>query len=143
MSRAAFGAALALLSVAPASAQDVKWVSLYADRDAETLYDPASLKRVGNRVTLSLRSVAKGADWSAIMKMEIDCRAQTMAMLSGEEFGAEGKQLRSRIIEPGKIERMPMFKGEDMEPVYKVACPKGAPLPGMSGPPIIVSPRTN
>lgn len=143
MKHAMLGAALALATVAPAVAQDVKWVSLYSDRDGETFYDPASLKRTGDSVALSLRSVAKGADSWVIATVEIDCKKQTIAFLAGKEFGADGALLRSTEIDNGRIERQPLYEGEDIGATYRAACPKGAPLKVFDGPPIIVSPRTN
>lgn len=143
MKRIALFAALAMacLSSAAAAAQAVKWVSLYTDRDGETFYDPASVNRIGNRTRLTLRMIAKdGVSWSAIMRAEIDCKAQTMGMLSMEQYGAGPEPVKTRTVPADKIERQPLFVGEDMEPTYRVACPTGAPLPKFSGPPIVVVP---
>lgn len=143
MRRAALlaGLALAALPGAAAAAQAVKWVSLYTDRDGETFYDPASVARTGTRTRLTLRMIAKSdTPWSAIMHAEIDCKAQTMGMLSMAQYGAGPEPVKSRTVPADKIERQPLFVGEDMEPVYRIACPKGAPLPKLEGPQITVVP---
>lgn len=124
-----------------AGAQDAKWVSLYTDRDGETFYAPASVTRTGSRTRLQLRVVAKSdTPWSAITRVEVDCKAQTLAMLSMEQYGAGPTPVRARTVPADKVERRPLFVGEDMEPIYRAACPKGAPLPAMKGPPIVVVP---
>ena len=132
---------LAALSSAAAAAQAVKWVSLYTDRDGETFYDPASVTRTGTRTRLTLRAIdGNGTNWSAVMRVEIDCKAQTMGMLSMAQYGAGPEPVKTRTVPADQVERQPLFVGEDMEPIYRVACPKGAPLPKFSGPPIVVVP---
>jgi len=143
MRRAALFGALALTSFsdAAAAAQAVKWVSLYTDRDGETFYDPASVTRTGSRTRLKLRAIAKSdTPWTAMMHVEIDCKAQTMGMLSMEQYGAGPEPVRTRTVPADKVERQPLFVGEDMEPIYHAACPKGAPLPKFEGPQITVVP---
>lgn len=143
MNRTALLAAFVLtaLSSTVAAAQAVKWVSLYTDRDGETFYDPASVTRTGIHTRLKLRAVAKSdTPISAMMLVEIDCKAQTMGLLSMEQYGADPVPVRTRTVPADKIERQPLFVGEDMEPIYRIACPKGAPLPEFKGPQITVVP---
>ncbi|MDV3456673.1 hypothetical protein RZN05_06725 [Sphingomonas sp. HF-S4] len=141
MRRAVIAAALACWPAAHVAAQDAKWVSLYTDRDGETFYGPASVTRTGGRTRLKLRVVAKSdTPWSAIMHAEIDCKAQTMGMLSMAQYGAGPEPVRTRTVPAEQIERQPLFVGEDMAPIYRVACPRGAPLPAFKGPTITVVP---
>lgn len=141
--RAALCAAVALgcWPAMLAAAQEAKWVSLYTDRDGETFYDPASVTRTGNRVRIKLRMIAKSdVAWSAITRAEIDCKAQTLGMLSMEQYGAGPVPVKTRTVPADKVERQPLFVGEDMEPIYRAACPRGAPLPKFEGPQITVVP---
>ncbi|NIJ18573.1 hypothetical protein FHS95_000242 [Sphingomonas naasensis] len=132
---------LAPLSGAAAAQKATKWVSLYTDRDGETFYDPASVTRAGSRTRLKLRAIATGdTAFSAIMLVEVDCKAQTMGMLSMEQYGAGPQPVRTRSVPADKVERQPMFVGEDIEPIYRAACPRGAPLSAIKGPPIVVVP---
>jgi len=143
--RAALFAALAFaaLSSASAAAQAAKWISLYTDRDVETFYDPASVTRTGARTRLKLRAIDRtGTNWSAVMDVEIDCKAQTMGLLSMAQYGTGPEPVQTRTVPADQVERQPLFVGEDMEPIYRAACPKGAPLARFSGPPIVVVPPT-
>ena len=114
-----------------------RWVAFAHDRDGSSYYDPASIRRAGVRVQVLVRSTLDESPMTMIAREEVDCARQTRAHLSIQRLDAEGRVTRAVTVPPERIEREPLFAGESEEPLYRVVCPKGRPLPTLGGPPIV------
>ncbi|AQR73248.1 hypothetical protein BXU08_05710 [Sphingomonas sp. LM7] len=119
----------------------MKWVSLGTTRDGATFYDPAGAVRNGKRVQVSIRAVPESdTPISFIARVELDCEQPSLALISGQQFGADNEVVRSRTVPANQIERDPLFEGSEHAQLYRLICPKGPPLHKFKGPPIVVVP---
>ena len=131
-----FGLAIAVASLSvPISilAQvATQWERVHADAQGEQSYDPASVRRTGERVrvTMRLAPIASRSNTapSYIADYDFDCAGQTSALLSVREFGPEGEALRSTDPEE-RVDTVPIDAGSFEAPMYRKLCPGARPLP--------------
>ncbi|HEX8655138.1 MAG TPA: surface-adhesin E family protein [Allosphingosinicella sp.] len=137
----ATGAALLTVLLTPIQAgaqprqpEAIVWTPLASDAESELFYDPQSVERVGGAVAFRLRARPRDGLFepvgSVLARVEIDCAAQTSAILTAEAFDAAGARLD--IATPGANgAHQPIFAGSAEEEMYRGLCPRDLvrPLP--------------
>jgi len=128
-------ASLAALLFLPAhglAAAPERWVAIEESDDGTMFFDRESAQRTGAIVRFTMRLVNAVPDQAgasgALLDHEIDCAAQTIAILRGRTFGSRGETLRT--LEDDRPRPHPMFVNEPgHDALYRLVCPDGRPLP--------------
>ncbi len=128
-------AASPLLAAPGLAAAPERWVAVEQSGDGIMAFDRESARRSGAIVRFTMRLVNAAPNWrgesGALLDHEIDCAAQTIAILRGRTFGAQGETLRR--LGGGPPSPRPMFVNEaGHDALYRLVCPDGRPLPEQS-----------
>ena len=138
----AFAAAAALLLAAPLLAEDsVAWQRLHADDEGVYAFDPASVRRTGEmvRVTLRLEPAERGGI-VYIADFGFDCAGASSTLFAGREIGPGGEELRAVTVPADRTRPEPIDAASGMAPLFRNFCP-GAALPERpAGPAIVATP---
>ena len=131
-------AATAMMSAAsPAaepgeSATETRWERVWADDAGEYSYDPRSVRRRGDVVEMTMRIGASAPHPSGFgegtTRLEVDCAGQTLAFLSGNAYGEDGRLLAAMSPDPGQVQRDSILAGSAYAPIYLAMCPGSRPL---------------
>jgi TonB family protein len=141
-------AAIAAYSAAAAQAAGSapRWVTFSADRDGQYAYDPASVARSGETVTVRKRFIVNDPDSpmrSAVITMEIGCSGQTTAYTRVETFDGAGTVLHAADAPRRPGDAGLIMPASPDEVLYRLLCPAALvrPIPEQPrGPPIMMVP---
>ncbi len=134
-------AAAMLLGISmPVLAQAVEWQRVHGDDEGEYFVDPASLRRDGDRVRVTMRLAPTGRGGvTHIGDYDFDCAGHTMAMLAARELGPQGEQLRAVIVPAERVRAETVYAGSGQAPMFHAVCPAAAALPEPPAMPAIVA----
>jgi TonB family protein len=126
--RAAAIGSIATTSLAAAQPPPApRWLAFATDGEADYSYDPDSVVRGGNGVTYRMRALLKeerDLAASAILNVEMDCRAQSTTDRRYALYDRAGALIREIEVPAGREEARGIMPGSPEETLYRSLCPE-------------------
>lgn len=124
-------AAIGTVAAAPLAAAQppaaTRWLAYATDSEADYSYDPASVVRGGDGVAYRMRALLKqerDLAASAVLNIEMDCRAQTTTDRRYALYDRAGALIREIEVPVGREEARGIMPGSPEEILYGSLCPQ-------------------